>query len=98
MKDFPMGLVHEGPYLMWSSKKGWFRSVPYPLQRTVVHFWNLVACRTFGHAWMPDWKELLPSERLVEDDEGHKSIHYDWALARHRVCIHCSKRERLYTL
>lgn len=79
---------HKLVYAWHAGRLGW---LPYRYQKVIVHLWNPLACRIWGHDWIPDFDETGPP--IKETDEA---VWYDWNNVTHRECTACLAREEAY--
>ena len=85
---FDMGLTRRGHHLLWGYKHGFGRGwLPYIVKRAIVHAWNPLACRVWGHKWFPAFETA--AEEIIHDD----TVEYRGVTTE--VCSACSK-ERPY--
>ncbi len=44
-----MGIVRTGHHLAWGYQCGWLGWTPLWFRGFIIHIWNEIACRLFGH-------------------------------------------------
>lgn len=51
--NWGLGLVHHKLY--WNPRGGFLSWLPESATSVIMDIWNFVACKLYGHHWLPDW-------------------------------------------
>lgn len=78
---------------------GWTTHIPYRIQRVIVAAWNPVACRIWGHFWLPNFDTAIGqhwTEPDTDPDYPQGALEYLFSAYIEEHCVHCdASRVRL---
>jgi hypothetical protein len=89
INDFRCGLTLSGHHMYYGFNHGILVWLPRILQRCIVHIWNTISCRIFGHdtlfgLYCSDWYDL--SIQCPNAPCNGKCI------IQPKICVSCCKK------